>query len=623
MPHDTALDLLVRGGRRAIAALACLIAVSASAQAAPCELLASKSSTDLTACLSEPPTTGHVRHLSIDLAWAGPGIAHRVLDLRLPDNFPLEARQRALDARGAPTGEPVRVLQVLGVDSRYAERRLQSPRVALPLDLPPGRHRVELDYELHLDGRLYPLLDVESAWRQRNAFDDMFSGLLWGVFATSFLVVLMSRALARDSSAKAYALLVFIHGLGLAQIRGDAFAYLWPDAPRFNQVFMPCILSLVLCSHAWFTTQFLRLHDRSPRLFRLYLAVMALFALDMLLPIDAAVIGAGVMAVAYSGLALFTAALTWRSGTPDLRMYTVGTSAHVLLTFVAFVVCAAGHNPWPRFDHFKLPEAGYLLETTFFGAALYWRVREARARQEGARIQQVKDALALVEAEKARQDANARAARSNLLFASAGHDLSQPLTSVRMALGALTVPEGQVPIAEHLHRTIAYAQTLLRDVLAQARGEHLEHDERFVLGDCIAQVVREHRAGAAAKGLSLAFVDSQVEVKVSALMLGRVLNNLVSNAIRYTARGRVLVGVRRRAGGVELQVLDSGPGLPADRLSQLQRPFAQGTSAAPEGHGLGLFIVRTLCEQGGFRFRIASRPGRGSAFCVWIPTEPA
>ncbi len=619
MPHDVEIDLAKRA-RHVVVATACMVVASMPARAAPCELLANQPSTDLSSCVRVPPTTGHVRRLDIDLIWAGPGVAHRVLDLQLPNNPQFEARQLQLNAHGSTTDEPARVLQRLGIDSRYSERHLQSPRLALELDIAPGRHRIELDYQLPLGGHLYPLLDVESAWRERNAFKDMFSGLLWGVGLTSSLGVLMSRVLTRDASARAYVLLVVIQGIGLALIRGDAFAYLWPDAPLFEQALLLSVMLLAGCSHAWFAMRFLRLRDRSPRLYRLHLAMMVLFALDfLLLPITAAQIGGGALAVTYSALALFTAGRSWRSGTPDLRLYTVGASAHVLLTVATIVVGVAGHNPWPRFDYFMLPALGNLIETTFFGAALYWRARETRSRQETARNQRVKDTLALVEAESARQAADARAARSNLLFAGAGHDLSQPLTSVSMALGALSVQEGQAPIAEHLHRTIAYAQTLLRDILAEARGEHVEHDDRFVLGDCIAQVVREHRPGATAKGLSLDFVHSQVEVGISALLLGRVLNNLVSNAVRYTSRGRVLVGVRRRVGGVEIQVLDTGPGLPPGRLSLLQRPFAQGASDAPEGHGLGLFIVRTLCQQGGFPFRVASRPGRGSAFCVWIP----
>jgi signal transduction histidine kinase len=98
-----------------------------------------------------------------------------------------------------------------------------------------------------------------------------------------------------------------------------------------------------------------------------------------------------------------------------------------------------------------------------------------------------------------------------------------------------------------------------------------------------------------------------------------VLRNLLSNALRYTPSGRVVLGVRRRGGGVELQVLDTGPGLAAAQVDTLLRPFEQGRTGAADGFGLGLFIVRSLCEQAGWTLRIRSRVGRGSCFAVWIP----
>jgi len=105
------------------------------------------------------------------------------------------------------------------------------------------------------------------------------------------------------------------------------------------------------------------------------------------------------------------------------------------------------------------------------------------------------------------------------------------------------------------------------------------------------------------------------------LMFAGVSHDLVSNAVRYIRHGRSLVGVRRRAGGVELQVLDTGPGLLPEQLARLQQPFRQGSSDAAEGHGLGLFVVRTLCQQNGLQLSVSSRIGRGSVFRVWIPVE--
>ena len=604
-----------------IAAIALLGA--APSWAAPCTLQAGERVVDIRPCLDESAGAGGWRHLSLDLAWAGPGIARRVLDLRVPMVLELAARERALDADARPLGEPV-LLQALHPGSTYDERALPSPRVAVPLALAPGRHRIDLDYRIYLDGRLYPILETERTWRENNAMKDMFAGLQWGQLLVSLLLALVTWTLVREPSTGAYALLVVLHAAGLGVIRGDAFAYCWSGDPLFNEWAQVGGLSFVICSHAWFATRFLGLRERSPGLYRLHLALIGLLLANLLAPPPEAIAArAGGLTLAYAVLALAVAFQYQRSGAPDARLYTLGTGAYVLFTIVLFVVCATGHNPWPQLDHFLFPEFGYLFESVFLSAALLWRVRQQRARQASAREQQLRDAQALMDTDAARRAAEARAEQRTLMFAGASHDLSQPLASLRMALGALQPRQDQASVVDHLDRTIGYAQTLLRDILAQARNDHHAHDDRIMLGECIAHVVREHGPAAAAKGLRLRGVDTRIELRASALVLSRVLHNLVSNAVRYTRRGRILVGVRRRADGIELQVLDTGPGLLPGQLALLQQPFRQGTAAAAEGHGLGLFVVRTLCEQNGLRLRVTTRLGRGSAFCVWIPADAA
>lgn len=599
-----------------------MLLAAAPAWAAPCALSAAEPDTILQPCLSEPPATGLVRHLNLDLTWQGPGTLHRVLDLRIPAVVNLEVRQRALAEDGSPQG-PAVLLQLLNTRSSYDQRVLPSPRIAVPLALAPGRHRIEVDYRIYMEGRLYPLLLDERTWREHNAFKDMFSGMELGLMLASLLLALMAWTLARDPATGPYAMLVVVHAAGQMEIRGDAFAYFWPDSPLFSQWATLCGVSLVVCSHAWFAARFLSLRERAPVLHRLHLGLIALLLLNVVVPPpEAAAERAGLLAGVYAVLAMVVTFQYQRSGAPDARLYTLGTGSYVFFTIVLFVFCGTGHNPWPRFDHFVFPEIGYLLETSFLSAALLWRVRELRKRQEAARQQQLRDAQTLAELDAARRAAELRAEQRTLMFAGASHDLSQPLASLRMALGALQPRQDQTSVVDHLDRTIGYAQTLLRDILAQARQDHHAHDDSLMLGECIAHVVREHGPAAAAKGLRLRGVDTRVELRASSLVLSRVLHNLVSNAVRYTRRGRILVGVRRRAGGVELQVLDTGPGLLPAQLALLQQPFQQGAAAVAEGHGLGLFVVRTLCEQNGLRLHVATRIGRGSAFCVWIPAGP-
>jgi signal transduction histidine kinase len=210
-----------------------------------------------------------------------------------------------------------------------------------------------------------------------------------------------------------------------------------------------------------------------------------------------------------------------------------------------------------------------------------------------------------------------------LLLASTSHDLAQPLAALRMTVSALRSQAQPDPAHfQHLDQALLHAQTLLHGVLDQARDQHRQaaQAETVMLGELLAQVVQRHQASAQAKGLRLSCVDSSQEIRASALVLHRLLDNLVSNAVRYTLRGRVVLGLRWRSGGaLELQVLDTGMGLRESQLQALQRPFEQVDAQAAQGHGLGLYIVRSLCFECGYALSVRSVPGRGSCFAIRLP----
>ena len=130
------------------------------------------------------------------------------------------------------------------------------------------------------------------------------------------------------------------------------------------------------------------------------------------------------------------------------------------------------------------------------------------------------------------------------------------------------------------------------------------------------------RGGGRAKGLDLRIVPSNAVLRSDAVLLERILRNLVSNAIRHTATGRVLVGCRHRGGMVRIDVLDTGPGIPADMLDAIFDEFYQIGNPArlrSEGHGLGLAIVRRTAQLLGHRLEVAPAPGRGTRFSVEVP----
>ena len=128
------------------------------------------------------------------------------------------------------------------------------------------------------------------------------------------------------------------------------------------------------------------------------------------------------------------------------------------------------------------------------------------------------------------------------------------------------------------------------------------------------------------KELRLRFVPSRAFARSDPILVERILRNLVSNAIRYTRRGGIVVGCRRRGGALSLEVWDTGIGIPLEQQARIFDEFYQ--IANPErdrkkGLGLGLAIVQRLSGLIGSAVTVASRPGRGSVFRVAVPVGVA
>src|SRR6185312_2672182 len=137
------------------------------------------------------------------------------------------------------------------------------------------------------------------------------------------------------------------------------------------------------------------------------------------------------------------------------------------------------------------------------------------------------------------------------------------------------------------------------------------------IGPLIQRLCADYAAEALGKGITLRHVACALVVETDPVLFERILRNLISNAVRYTDRGGVLVGCRRRGDGVDVQVCDSGRGVPAELHEQIFQEFFQ--VANPErdrskGLGLGLAIVRRLASLIAAPLSFRSEVGRGSSF---------
>jgi CheY-like chemotaxis protein len=235
---------------------------------------------------------------------------------------------------------------------------------------------------------------------------------------------------------------------------------------------------------------------------------------------------------------------------------------------------------------------------------------------------------ALAETERARRSAEQADQAKSRFLAAASHDLRQPLQATRLFLEVLARRlhdhDGR-EILEHAMDALAGGDDLLKSLLdlSALQSETVRLDVRAVaIQPLFGRLLAECAPLAAAKGLRLRSVSGAAVVSSDPVMLRRMLRNLLSNAIRYTSQGSVLLGCRRRGPDVLISVVDTGCGIAEGERDLIFEEFYQAggrTRRSVEGLGLGLAIVRRQAALLGHRLDLKSRPGHGSTFSVVVP----
>lgn len=230
--------------------------------------------------------------------------------------------------------------------------------------------------------------------------------------------------------------------------------------------------------------------------------------------------------------------------------------------------------------------------------------------------------------EKAKRQAEAASSLKTTFVTSVGHDLLQPLNAARLALSALgelpAAPEASV-LVEQVDRSLVALEDLIRTLLDLSKldaGVMKPELRDFELNEVLEPLARDFAYFAQKRGLKLKIFPSKLYVRSDPSMLRRILQNLLANALRYTAHGGVLVGARRRGDRVMVQVSDTGPGIPEAKREAIFQEFKRAHSDIPgeTGFGLGLAIVRRFAQALDHPIRLASNIGRGSTFCVRLPS---
>lgn len=260
---------------------------------------------------------------------------------------------------------------------------------------------------------------------------------------------------------------------------------------------------------------------------------------------------------------------------------------------------------------------------------------EARVEQRTRELQRelIERERAQAELVRAKEEAEAANASKSRFLAAASHDLRQPVHAMRLFVSNL-LQQVETPKARQTVVNVnACVETLcemfemILDVSKLSSGVIQPQIEEFPIERLLGRLRREFEDLAAEKGVQLRSVSSTLIVRSDPALLYRILSNLISNAVKNTKEGRVLIGCRHRNGAAEIQIWDTGVGIPQSDIVHIFKEFYRGTNKPEQkggvgfgaGLGLGLSIVEHTARLLNHPVGVSSIPGRYTRFTVTVP----
>lgn len=237
---------------------------------------------------------------------------------------------------------------------------------------------------------------------------------------------------------------------------------------------------------------------------------------------------------------------------------------------------------------------------------------ESRVEERTSELNAANFALATADAEKTR------------FLAAASHDLLQPLHAARLFSAALKREGSQTQLAmlRKLDGSIDSAESLLRALLDISKldaGGVVPERTVVQLRPLLVEIAETMAPLAREKGIELRVVRGDAKVETDPGLLRSIIQNFLSNAVRYTEDGGILVGIRRRGTNARIDVIDTGSGIPEEKQAVIFREFERLPNSGDGGIGLGLAIVDRTARLLDARVSLRSRPGRGSRFSLSLP----
>ncbi|WP_137918378.1 hybrid sensor histidine kinase/response regulator [Hydrogenophaga sp. 2FB] len=444
-----------------------------------------------------------------------------------------------------------------------------------------------------------------------------FFGLAVGIFVYNLLLYFSIR----DPAYLYYVAFVACMAASQAFFTGFAAEFVWRDNSQWNTDGMRYTWAVTVLVFIPFVRSFLSTRQYMPRLDVVLLVLAGLWLLHF--PF-LSVLPFGVMARVQHSMVLISMGVFVTAGVIAFRQKRPGSRYFLLawgvLIVAAFVFSLRNIGVLPI--HFLTEHAmmfGSALEMVLLSIALADRIKVTRQEQRRAEtLNRVR------QAQKAAAD-QAHAEKSRFL-AAISHDLRQPMYALGLLVDGLrgvNLPEIFSNALNDMKGSLTSINALLDSLLLMGRLEigRLEPRlETFYVDQVLDRVSNTFEARAQEKGLKFSVTPTLCQLHSDPVLLERMLSNLVSNALRYTREGGVLVSARKRSDHLLLQVWDTGRGIPLDQQEAIFGEFVRLRGEDSDGGvGIGLTIVRSCAQLLGCTVSVRSTPGKGSCFSVRVP----
>ncbi|RTE86177.1 MULTISPECIES: PAS-domain containing protein [Gammaproteobacteria] len=263
---------------------------------------------------------------------------------------------------------------------------------------------------------------------------------------------------------------------------------------------------------------------------------------------------------------------------------------------------------------------------------------EARVKSRSSEVREINRELTeeierrrLIEQELqlAKAEAEQANASKTKFLALASHDILQPLNAARLYLSAIdeaAVTVESRPLLSKVENALDSTENLLSSLLAIAKmeqGAMLPQKKHVALKDILEPLIEEYNVLAQTSQVAFRVKTYDAVVHTDPTYLRRIVQNLLSNGMKYCEQGQVLLTVRKRQHAVEIQVWDTGPGIPEGQFTQIFESFVRLHKGSVSGVGLGLSVVKRMADQLDYPIKLRSTLGKGSCFSVTVPLGDA